>query len=112
MKRNIKNLLFTQTMTILKNYERARDDDLYLTVKLWVEFYPECIVVHDEVPLVALKSITQFLPREDHVSRIRRKIQNDMVLYLPTDLKIRKKRKIAEEKWIHWLSTIGQANAI
>lgn len=98
----MKNALKTLTDRvefILLNYEKARNDDMYLTIALWKNFYPQ-IVNEDFVLLGQMWE----LPRESAITRLRANIQNTRGLYLPTDKTIRKKRRIMEEEWSNYLS--------
>lgn len=51
--------------------------------------------------LVELAKIVD-LPREDHIKRIRAKIQNEEKKFLPTTEEVRRQRKISEEDWRAW----------
>jgi len=52
------------------------------------------------------------LPREDHVKRIRAKIQNEEGRLLPTRWEVAKQRKIEEQKWRAFMGypQIGENN--
>jgi len=75
----------------LRNYPETRNSDITLTIKIWQTFYG----ISD---FVSLKDLYN-LPREDNVKRIRAKIQNDQKKFLPTILKVAKKRGILEDEW-------------
>ena len=56
----------------LERYPETRDNDVVLTVALWRTFYSHRI----QGDMVRLEDVLQ-LPREDQISRIRRKFQED-----------------------------------
>ncbi len=63
---------------VLKKYPETRNCDLVLTKMVWLEWYRE-FLVGEALPLRNLKLVA----REDHISRIRRKIQ-EYGEFLPT----------------------------
>ena len=69
---------------ILKRDERARDDDLWLYLKV-LEEQGHKIFIHWE----ELDSI----PRPESISRIRRTIQNDEQQFTPSDETYKKRKK-------------------
>ena len=85
---------------VLQQFPPTRNNDMALTLRLWAQFYSHLMV--RETPhgsqleptewTVSLRTIMQ-LPREDQVSRIRRKFQEEG-LYLPTDPEVLKKRRL------------------
>lgn len=93
----------------LRRYPQARNSDVWLTCKIWVDYFPSRIVrdENDKNPMVRLNDIFD-LPREDHVKRIRAKIQNEEGLYLPTSLEVAKQRKINEQVWHDYMARGGQ----
>ena len=86
---------------MLAKSERSRNSDQFLTIKLWVEHYPEAIKVIDGEKMIKLNDI-MLLPREDNVKRIRAIIQNVEHRFLPTDPDVRKKRGISEHIWYQY----------
>ncbi len=97
-----------QVRYIMVQYPGTRDDDKLLTLGIWIEFFPEKIYTkHDEnmrlVRMVALTD-TLRLPSQDHISRIRRKIQEGGEL-LPTTWEVAQKRKINEQTWKSYMLT-------
>lgn len=94
---------------VLKKTPRTRDSDTMLTAYVWYEFYKDSIVyIYNakngrEEPCVRMKDLLT-LPREDAISRVRRKFQEDG-LYLPTSKKVALKRKINEEVWRQWVES-------
>lgn len=94
--------LKSKILKILAEFPKARDSDIWLTIKLWTLYYPTRIDRTDpENPKIALKDILE-MPREDNVKRIRAKIQNEEHLYLPESFQVRKQRKISEDEWRDW----------
>ena len=75
----------------LKNLPETRNSDITLTIAIWQNHHS----VGSQISLSQLYD----LPREDNIKRIRAKFQNEMDLYLPTDWKVAKKRRINEDKW-------------
>lgn len=94
--------LTDQIKQVLQTYEEARNDDLWLTCKLWTIYHQRVIERdHENKAFVYLRDISS-LPREDHIKRIRAKLQNEQGLYLPTDPETIKKRSKHENKWKKW----------
>jgi hypothetical protein len=91
----------------LEKHQLTRDDDLLLTQTIWMEFHMNKLKYSDEYGdyFVSMKSLRE-LPREDHVSRVRRKIQNEELMYLPTRRDVAKKRGIAEDKWREYVGAL------
>jgi len=85
----------------LKRYEKCRNDDTYLTLKIIQSYFPDEMLFQNEKYWFSQWALTHI--REDHVKRIRATIQNDEHRYLPTDPVARKKRKISEEEWGKYL---------
>jgi len=83
-----------QARAILRDYSYTRNDDIDLWVKI-IEFFYSDYVNNGSVELKKLHD----LPREDHVKRVRAKIQNDEGLYLPTDPAVAEKRGWAQDAW-------------
>lgn len=102
MKKRAINQLKSRVLSILKDFPKSRDSDIWLTIKLWTLYYPTLIDRTDQDnPKIKLSDILH-LPREDNVKRVRAKIQNEDHLYLPESLEVRKQRKISEEEWKGW----------
>ena len=87
-----------KVIEVLKKYPETRNDDILLTTQIWREFYWS----HLEDDKIALRDLHK-VPREDHVKRIRAKIQNEEGLYLPTSWIVAKKRNINEDVWREYL---------
>ena len=79
-------------------YPTTRNSDILLTRAIWFEFHSNKLFDYNGKKAVLLESLMD-LPREDHVKRIRAKIQNEEKRFLPTDLKILKQRKLLAEEW-------------
>lgn len=98
--------LTKQIEQILKAHPRARDDDKWLTLKIWATFYESRIDRTDpQNPKVSLRDIMDVLPREDSVKRIRAWFQNVKKLYPPTSIEIVKKRRQNEDRWREQISS-------
>ena len=84
----------------LVNFPETRNSDITLTLEIWRQFFPQRIIIGTKTgrEAIALKDLYD-LPREDNVKRIRAKFQNEQNLYLPTDWKVAKQRKINEDTW-------------
>ena len=89
-----KTTLKDQVEFVLKNAPETRNDDVHLTIGVWVAYY-KFFLEGDRLPLMNLKK----LPREDHVKRIRATIQNKEKRLLPTDPAVAKRRGWAEADW-------------
>jgi hypothetical protein len=88
-----------QVEELLNECPATRDCDQYLTLKIWVKYYPNLIDFTDPAnPKVAFRDILK-LPREDGVKRYRAYFQNDLLKYLPTKWEVAKQRKLNEEVW-------------
>lgn len=96
---------------ILERDEQSRNSDIRLTQMFWWTYHQSKIVeLLDGSKAVRMKDLLD-LPREDHLSRVRRKIQEDAFnkvesgyldykKYLPTSLEVIKQRKMNEVKWL------------
>lgn len=87
-----------QVERILELYPKTRENDAFLTVYLWKEFYSEHLFTSpvDNRLSVRLASIPQ-LPSEDSISRARRKIQEEG-RFLPGE-NVTKNRRRAQDDW-------------
>lgn len=84
----------------LQRFPETRNSDIALTIKVWEEHYKSKIMVDFQTKrsFVYLEDMFD-LPREDGIKRVRAKIQNDKLMYLPTDLEVARQRDINEEVW-------------
>jgi len=87
-----------QILFILDKLPDTRNDDVLLTTEIWKEFYSDIIENGRDWFFVFLDDIWK-LPREDHIKRIRAKIQNDEKRFLPTSWEVAKKRQINQWVW-------------
>jgi len=78
---------------LLEEDERTRNDDLWLIYKIWRQESKVFIPFED----------FQTLTSAETVRRMRAFIQNEEKKFLPTDPKVRIKRRINEESWRTWL---------
>lgn len=92
-------------LEVLKVYPKARDSDQWLTLKIWQLYFPSRVVtLPDESIAIRFRDIME-MPREDNVKRLRAKIQNEEMLYLPTSWEVAKKRGIKEQQWKEYCLT-------
>lgn len=109
MKKHARNKLKKEILITLERYAPARDNDLVLMLYIWRDFYPSRTFrdAAGKAYYYAL-DIKDSLPREDHIKRIRAKIQNEEKKWLPTSWIVAKKRKIAEADWREYIAKEGQ----
>jgi hypothetical protein len=69
---------------------------------VWRTYYPNYLYIAPDGRQAVILRDLYLLPSLDHISRIRRKIQEDGK-YLPTNSDVRKKRRIKEEEWREFL---------
>lgn len=84
----------------LEKYPETRNCDRTLCLQIIKEFYSYAIIKgqsgkEEYIPLKYYYSI----PTHESVKRIRAKIQNKEFRFLPTDIKVVKKRRINEDRW-------------
>lgn len=87
-----------KVLKVLENYPDSRNSDVTLTLRIWLVYHEKELAKFEGKNYVRLNKIFE-LPREDNVKRIRAKIQNEEHLWLPTDPKIIKRRKLKEQEW-------------
>lgn len=92
----------SQVLSCLSGCVRCRESDIHLTMHIWVKHYNSKVHSNEGRPYVYLSDIGG-LPREDHVKRIRAKIQNEEHQYLPQNPEVRRKRSISESEWRQYL---------
>ena len=87
--------MFQKVESVLQESPDTRNNDKLLVWKIWEIYYQ----VKDSVTL------NQFikLPSEEIISRIRRRIQNDLKLYPPTDQRVAEARKWNMREWMKLL---------
>ena len=95
--------LSTLVERVLAKDERARGDDVYLTLTIIKENMPDKIRVATPTHEYFVSVDALYAVREDNVKRIRARLQNDEGKYLPADPEIRRKRRIREEQWLAFL---------
>jgi hypothetical protein len=102
----------------LEKDQQSRNSDIRLTQLVWACFHRDKFIEiqgEDFGKDFAIRIKDLFdLPREDHISRVRRAIQEDAVknvvagrkeygVYLPTDINVAKQRKMNEINWREYL---------
>lgn len=85
--------LIVMIENIFKEFDDTRNNDRVLTWKIWEVYYGVNGVVTRE------QYISDVLPTQDNVKRIRARIQNELGKYPPTDWKVAKKRAWLEIDW-------------
>lgn len=93
----------SQVREMLFGCYKCRDDDVHLTTHLWERFYPKSIKMDALGRKYVYLNEIEYLPREDHIKRIRAKFQNDEHKFLPRSEQVRKARGISEEQWRKFL---------
>jgi len=81
----------------LEKHPKTRNSDMLLTRAVWHEFHNSKGFMHNG-RMAHYDDDLMDLPREDEVSRIRRKVTENGE-YLPTDPEVYKQRKINEINW-------------
>jgi len=81
----------------LAKYPDTRNSDILLTRAVWWEYHNSSIFEHNGRKAVHLDDLMD-LPREDHIKRLRAKL-NEAGKYLPTDEKVIKQRRLLEKVW-------------
>jgi hypothetical protein len=94
----MKQTLKQKVEAVLSENPKTRDCDITLTIEIWRKYYDQ-LINDDKIQLESLHT----LPREDHISRIRRKFQEGGH-YMPTNIEIVRKRKLSEELWKNAMS--------
>jgi len=80
----------------LDKYPETRNDDVLLTLRIIENYAPYLVKYFENKPFIALEGMNWC--REDHVKRIRAKIQNEQGLFPPTD-EVVKKRRGYQQTW-------------
>jgi len=105
-----------QILYCLEQYPETRNSDIELMIRVWKHFTPTNEDTGRDIEIIHSKSRGQeyialndlrWLQREDHIKRIRAKIQNEKKLFLPTDPATIKARKQEE---IVWRDRLGYRN--
>jgi len=106
-----KGLLENQVRHTLLVDEKSRNSDIRLTQVLWWNHYRNFTKLIDGSIYVNVADLAT-LPREDHIARVRRRVQNVLKEYPPTDLEIAKKRGWEEDEWREYLGypVVGKDN--
>ena len=86
-------------LEIMSAAPKARDDDMYLILQVWIALHPGKIFKHEERQCVKLKDIHESFESPESIRRTRQKIQNDLGLFPPTSYQVMKARRMKEENW-------------
>lgn len=89
---------------VLCTVPESRNSDITLTIEVWKSYCSDVLMYHPETnePYVSLARLFD-LPREDHIKRIRAKIQNVERRYLPTKVEILIERAKLSDEWKQFL---------
>lgn len=109
--------LKSKVLWILEHFEKSRNDDKYLVIKLWKEFFIDSGSVQNPFPIndyFQLLSMLTSLPKYDDIIRWRRRIQSPVDrggdgLYLPTSTIVLRSRRLLEPIY---LTALGYDNKI
>lgn len=100
--RNLKTIYYT-VFEALANDPKSRDSDQLLLCRVWIALHPNSVFEVDiqgkKVRATTFRSIADIFESSETITRIRRKIQNDLGLYPPTTAAVAKARHIKEEDW-------------
>lgn len=91
--------LVRQILKVLEEVPESRNSDITLTIEIWTRYYSEHLVQGKTGRYAVILEELFNIPREDIIKRLRAKIQNDELKFLPTSLAVAKQRKINEEVW-------------
>lgn len=97
---------------ILAESSETRNCDIKLTIYLWNKYYPAHIKTTSAGSQGIYLSSLYTLPTQESIKRIRAIIQNGEHKYLPTDLRVRKQRRISEEEWRGWINSQSEHKRI
>lgn len=90
---------------VLQDVPDSRNDDIILTLEIWRRYYSNFLYTAKDGNMYVKLDNIKFLPREDHIKRIRAKIQNEYFKYLPTKISVAEQRKMNIEKWRQYART-------
>lgn len=108
------NKLKEKVIHALEVDEQSRNSDIRLIQTIWYLHHKESLLqAPDGTYYVKVRDLAT-LPREDHASRIRRKVQEEAMVklangvasaarYLPTNPEVVKQRKMNEDVWRKFL---------
>lgn len=80
----------------LKNFPETANSDVQLTIRIIHQFHNSHLMRYENKWWTTTEIQKEI--REDHVKRLRAKF-NERGLYLPTDQKVLKQRKLLEKVW-------------
>lgn len=89
------NKMRQQVEFLLGKYPESRNNDFYLSI-LWLREFGG---LKRYISFIPYDCIRELSGKTETLSRIRRKIQNNDGLYLPTDLNVMKKRRQREQNY-------------
>ena len=89
---------------VLKVSDKARNDDVYGTIMMWINFYKSKILETPQGKAILLEDIMK-LPNMEGFKRVRAKF-NEKHLYLPTDPTVIKKRRLQQSVVLNTINKI------
>jgi hypothetical protein len=103
-----------KVMRCLEEDQESRNSDIRLTQIVWFKYHKEKFIKDEKGQAGILVKDLFDLPREDHISRVRRSIQELAVkmvvkgrkeygVYLPTDINVANARRMNEINWRQYL---------
>lgn len=96
----MKKELEAKVLKILKDIPESRDSDVILTFWIVKTYMPTEVRCIDGQWFLSMRGLNEY--REDHIKRVRAKIQNEKNQYLPTSWEVAKQRRIAQVEWENW----------
>lgn len=99
---NMKKTLEKMVWSVLKHYPETRNSDILLTQMIWKLFYPQYLIQKEGRFYIDIHYLFK-VEREDHITRIRRHIQNIRREWLPTDFKVFVERVRLSKEWKEYL---------
>lgn len=98
-----KGVLENQIRHILEIDEQSRNSDIRLMQVIWYSYHRDKLHTFDGVLSIKLEDLYT-LPREDHIARLRRKIQNNEHQFVPTDRTVAMQRGFKNvDEWRDYL---------
>lgn len=95
-----KETLKARVEAVLRDLPDTRNDDTLLALNVWHRMRPDLFekVEGKEGLYIRAKDLLDYLPNHDHISRIRRKFQEDKK-YPATDPEVIRQRSNERKKW-------------
>lgn len=91
--------LKAQILYCLEYYPDTRNSDFELTKRVWRNYYDKFLTLGLNASWYVNIDKLKWLPSQDAIKRLRAKIQNQQMLFLPTDEKVAEARRWRSEVW-------------